>query len=103
MSCENSEEDINLEPVLPHLHQLLSKREHPKTLCPSEAARALSTTELKEAGAESWRDLMSIIRSLCFQMRDDGEIEILQRGQVLPETQTAANTLGPIRVRKKLK
>lgn len=101
--CANScEDNINLEPVLPHLQNLLSKREHPKTLCPSEAARALSYAELKDAGAGTWRDLMPAIRSLCFQMRDEGAVEILQRGEVLAESQTIEDTRGPIRIRRKV-
>ncbi len=100
MSGDRSENEINLESVLPHLQNLLAKREHPKTICPSEAARALSNSELKDTGVGSWRDLMPAIRSLCFQMRDEGEVQILQRGQVLPESQTMEDTIGPIRIRK---
>ena len=103
MSDDRSEDVVDLEPVLHHLEDLLSRRKHPKTLCPSEAARALSNAELKKAGAGSWRDLMPAIRSLCFQMRDDGELEILQRGQILPGSQTMQDTRGPIRIRKGLK
>ena len=103
MCANRCEDDINIEPVLPHLQNLLSKREHPKTLCPSEAARALSSAELKCAGAGTWRDLMPAIRSHCFQMRDEGAVEILQRGEVLAEAQTIKNTTGSIRIRRNLK
>ncbi|KAI9875669.1 MAG: hypothetical protein M1823_007425, partial [Watsoniomyces obsoletus] len=77
----------NLDPVFPHLNTLLTKREHPKTLCPSEVARALSNSELQDAGVSTWRELMPNLRTLCFQMRDQGEIEILQKGDVIPEEQ----------------
>ena len=92
--------DVNLDPVLPHLDVLLAKRQHPKTLCPSEVARALSQEELEEAGASQWRDLMPCLRSLCFQLRDEGKLEILQKGNVLPRSQGIRDTSGPIRIRK---
>jgi Protein of unknown function (DUF3253) len=91
----------SLEPVLPHLNHLLDSRSFPKTICPSEAARALSTAELERTGADSWRDLMPAIRELSFQLRNQGELDILQRGEVLPESQTLEQTVGPIRLRKK--
>lgn len=94
-----SNEAINPDPILPHLEQLLQKRQHPKTLCPSEVARALSTGELKEAGVSSWRDLMPYLRELAFQMRDNGQLEILQKGEVLPSDQSLEETTGPIRIR----
>jgi hypothetical protein len=91
----------SLEPVLPHLNHLLDSRSFPKTICPSEAARALSAAELERTGADSWRDLMPAIRELSFQLRDHGELDILQRGEVLPESQTLEQTVGPIRLRRK--
>ena len=103
MSDQLTATTFDLEPVLPHLQDLLSMRAHPKTLCPSEAARALSKAELKDAGVETWRDLMPAIRSLCFRMRDEGGLEILQRGQVLPDSQSMEDTRGPLRIRKGLK
>lgn len=94
-----ADEAVNSDPILPHLEQLLQKRQHPKTLCPSEVARALSQEQLKEAGVSSWRDLMPYLRNLAFQMRDNGEVEILQKGNVLPSDQTLEQTTGPIRIR----
>lgn len=94
-----SNQFINPDPILNHLDNLLQKRQHPKTLCPSEVARALSAGELKDAGVSSWRDLMPHLRELAFQLRDDGQIEILQKGNVLPSDQTLQKTTGPIRIR----
>jgi hypothetical protein len=91
----------SLDPVIAHLNRLLDSRSPPKTICPSEAARALSTTELQTTGASSWRDLMAAIRQLAFQFRDEGELEILQKGDILPESQTLEQTVGPIRLRRK--
>lgn len=92
--------DYDLDAAQSQLDRLLDTREYPKTLCPSEVARALSTTELSEAGASSWRDLMPALRAKAFELRDAGIIEILQRGQVLPLEQGLTQTTGPIRIRK---
>ncbi len=78
----------SLDPVMPHLNRLLDSRSFPKTICPSEAARALSVTDLQRAGVESWRDLMPAIRELAFGLRDEGVLEILQKGEILPVSQT---------------
>ncbi len=94
---------LSLDPVIPHLNHLLNTRSYPKTICPSEAARALSAADLQSAGADSWRDLMPAIRELAFERRDKGVIDILQKGEVLPESQTLQQTVGPIRLRKKAK
>lgn len=91
---------FNLTPVLAHLERLLESREFPKTICPSEAARALSPQELQASGASSWRDLMQAIRKLAFKLRDDGRLDILQKGDVLPASQDVTSTTGPIRLRK---
>lgn len=90
-----------LDHVIPHLNRLLDSRSFPKTICPSEAARALTAAEIQATGVGSWRDLMPAIRSLAFEMRDSGELEILQRGEILPGSQTWEQTVGPIRLRRK--
>lgn len=91
---------INLDAVRAHLDQILDKRAHPKTMCPSEAARALTQEELEESGAAEWRELMGPLRELAFELRDSGEIEILQKGNILPIDQTCDKTTGPIRLRR---
>lgn len=91
--------EIDLTHVNNHLQQLLVKRQYPKTLCPSEAARALSSAELAESGVTSWRDLMTPLRCHVFELRDQGDLEILQKGNVLPSTQSLEDTVGPIRLR----
>lgn len=79
---------------------LLSQRAHPKTLCPSEVARSLSAADLQELGAQEWRDLMPRLRSMAFEARDRGEIEILQRGEVVDAARGIEDVRGPIRIRK---
>lgn len=93
-------QDIDLTRADSHLQELLAKRQHPKTLCPSEAARALSDAELAESGATHWRDIMVPLRRHAFELRNQGKIEILQKGNVLPVTRSMEDTIGPIRLRK---
>lgn len=93
-------EDIDLTRADEHLQALLNKRQYPKTLCPSEAARALSIAELAESGASHWRDLMGPLRRHAFELRDQGTIEILQKGNVLPMSKSMSDIVGPIRLRR---
>ena len=90
-----------IELVKPHLERLLKAREYPKTICPSEAARALTSSEVAQAGVNTWRDLMPTIRRYAFEIRDSGEVEILQKGQVVPLSKQMNDIRGPIRLRKK--
>ena len=89
-----------LDVILPQLNRLLSSREFPKTICPSEIARAISATDLNFLGISAWRDLMPEIREILWTMRERGEVEILQRGALLPEGTELQNIKGPIRARR---
>ncbi|KAF2009147.1 hypothetical protein BU24DRAFT_428670 [Aaosphaeria arxii CBS 175.79] len=81
---------------------LLEKRQYPKTICPSEVARAFTQQELDALGARTWRDTMHNIRQLIWEMRNDGAVEVLQKGEILSdETMTLEDVHGPIRVRAK--
>jgi hypothetical protein len=86
----------------PHLNLLLAAREYPKTICPSEVARALSTAELREAGISSWRDAMPEIRKVVAEMRRNGEVEVLQKGSIVGGDLGDAleHVVGPIRIRR---
>ena len=86
--------------ILPHLDRLLSSREFPKTICPSEVARAVSAKDLQLSGVSEWRDLMPEVRETLWSMRRRGEVEILQRGAVLAEAIGPQDIKGPIRARK---
>ena len=83
-----------------HLDNLLSSREYPKTICPSEVPRALTAAELGSCGASDWRSLMPAIREILWNMREKGKVEILQKGSVVPEGIELADLKGPIRARK---
>jgi len=87
--------------ITQRLEQLASKRDYPKTLCPSEVARSFSRRVLRELHTEAWRELMAPLRSLCFKLRDEGLLEILQKGDVLPDDLNEEEIRGPIRIRLK--
>jgi hypothetical protein len=67
---------------------LLAQRGPDKTICPSDAARAL-------AGDDGFRPLMDHVRRVAFALADDGALEVTQRGEVI-DGRTAR---GPIRLR----
>lgn len=86
--------------LLPYLNHLLSTRSYPKTICPSECARALSAEELKASGTSSWRDLMPHVREMLWDMRQRGEVEILQKGVPIADEIGLQDIKGPIRARR---
>jgi hypothetical protein len=67
---------------------LLAKRAEGKTICPSEAARAL-------ADGDDFRPHMAVVRDAARALVAHGEIEVLQRGCVVDLD--AAR--GPVRLR----
>jgi len=71
----------------------VAQREYPKTLCPSEVARAFAPSD--------WRPLMPRLRQMAFEARDRDEVEILQGGQVIDADRTIDDVKGPIRIRKR--
>ena len=70
------------------IRELLDVRGEGKTICPSEAARAV--------GGEKWRDLMQPARDAAQRLVDGGEVEITQRGEVVD----VATVRGPVRIRR---
>ena len=82
------------------LEQKLALRLYPKTICPSEVPRTLSISELRAIGVSHWRDLMPEVRKALWDMRDRGQVEILQRGVSLPNDISLDQVNGPIRARK---
>ena len=67
---------------------LARERAPAKTICPSDAARAV--------GGDQWRDLMDEARDIARDLARTGDVEIMQRGEVLdPDAQWR----GPIRIR----
>ena len=68
--------------------ELLERRGPGKTICPSDAARALA--------GRDFRPLMDAARAAAGLVAD-GEIEITQRGQVVD----IAHARGPVRLRRR--
>ena len=70
------------------IRELLERRGPGKTICPSDAARALG-------GDDGFRPLMDPVRAAARAMVDRGELEITQSGRVVdPE-----RARGAIRLR----
>ncbi|KAL6709286.1 hypothetical protein ACN47E_001693 [Coniothyrium glycines] len=91
-------DDAQKDTILRHANRLLSSRDYPKTICPSEIARALSRGELDTLDAAEWRDTMDDIRQVMWEKRECGEVEIMQKGEVVGVT-ALEDIRGPIRVR----
>jgi hypothetical protein len=68
--------------------QLLEQRDPGKTICPSDAARALG-------GDEGFRPLMDVVRAAAADLVTDGRIEVTQHG----ETVDLDRAKGPVRLR----
>lgn len=69
--------------------ELLEHRDAGRTICPSDAARAL-------AGSR-FRPLMDTVRAAAAELVAEGEIEITQRGEVVD----LAQARGAIRLRRR--
>jgi Protein of unknown function (DUF3253) len=69
---------------------LLDARAVGKTICPSEAARAL-------AGDDDFRPLMGAVREAAQTLVEVGAIEVTQRGRPVD----LATVRGPVRLRRR--
>ena len=71
--------------------RLLHERGAGKTICPSEAARAVAGSEQRA----DWEPLMGPARAAAGRLVADGEIVITQKGRVVD----GSAAKGPIRLR----
>jgi len=94
MALDDAQRDI----IWSHADRLLGARDYPKTICPSEIARALSKDELETLRASEWRDTMDDIRQVVWEKREAGEVEVMQKGEVIGDV-SLGQIRGPIRVR----
>ncbi len=78
-----------MDPIERTILSLLSQRDEGKTICPSEAARALY-------GDDDFRPHMDAVRAVAFDLADAGAIAVTQKGEVV-DGRTAR---GPIRLRR---
>jgi hypothetical protein len=67
---------------------LLAQRDEGRTICPSEAARALG-------GDDGFRPLMPLVRDAADHLVRRGELEVTQSGNVVDPS----GARGPIRLR----
>ena len=72
------------------IEELVQGVDSDKSICPSDVARALSTTD--------WREMMPLVRRCADELLANGSIEITQKGKTIPSAQKAK---GPIRLKKK--
>jgi hypothetical protein len=72
------------------IRALLKRRQPSSSMCPSEAARALSSDEA------TWRGLMPQVREVAKSMRAQGQLHITRGGQALGENIDG----GPIRLQR---
>jgi hypothetical protein len=68
---------------------LLDRRGEGKTICPSEAARAL-------AGDDAFREHMDRVRDAAWALADEGAIAVTQHGEPVARD----GVRGPIRLRR---
>lgn len=95
-AAESNRRDV----LIVHIDYLLSSRNFPKTICPSEVPRALTSLELKACGVSDWRTLMPAVRDILWDMREQGQVEILQKGALVPQGVAPSDIKGPLRARK---
>jgi hypothetical protein len=69
--------------------ELLDRRAPDKTICPSDAARALA--------GPNFRPLMDAARAAAAELVAEGQIEVTQHGEVVD----IAQARGPIRLRRR--
>jgi hypothetical protein len=68
--------------------ELLDERA-PKTICPSDVARAVGP-------ADAWRELMQPVRDAAARLADFHLVEVTQRGEVVD----VRSARGPVRIRR---
>ena len=87
MAAQPKDTDAELERTI---LSLLDDRAPTSTICPSDAARAVGTTD-------GWRSLMGPAREAAGRLVEAGKVEITQGGEVV-DLDTAR---GPIRIRRR--
>jgi hypothetical protein len=72
---------------------LLAQRADGATICPSEAARLVGSTD---EAVDAWRDLMEPARRAAARLVASGDVEVTQGGEVVDP----GTARGPIRIRR---
>lgn len=79
---------VNREQARRTILALLEQRDPGKTICPSDAARALG-------GDDGFRPLMDLVRAAAAELVSDGQVEVTQHGEPVDLDRAR----GPIRLR----
>ena len=70
------------DPIAQQIFDLLAARGPGKSICPSEAARAMQAAHGKaNASAEAWRRYLAPVRQQALHLARRGEILILRKGK----------------------
>ncbi|ODQ51764.1 hypothetical protein SAICODRAFT_8692 [Saitoella complicata NRRL Y-17804] len=100
MSSETGAGPISEEVLRETIVELVDSTRSPEsTRCPSEVPRRLAK-EGRLTERTEWRDYMDATRKVVFEMRDQGELEVMQKGQIVEVG--LEEIRGPIRMRRKL-
>lgn len=67
----------------------LLEQRAPKTICPSDVARAVGP-------ADGWRELMDPVREAAQRLVEQGRLEVTQKGEVVD----LRTVRGPVRLRR---
>ena len=74
---------------------LARERGTAKSICPSEAARAVAA----QAGVETWQSFMKPVRQAAIRLARAGQIEILRKGKLVALPAPMDDVRGVIRLR----
>ena len=83
---EEPRDEADRERLAAAIRALLRHRDG-STICPSDAARV--------AGGPRWRRLMEPARAVVLTMRDEGVVELRQRGEVVQDPAPGPLRIGP--------
>ncbi|KAK6067216.1 hypothetical protein SCUP515_10297 [Seiridium cupressi] len=61
----------------------IEAREYPKTTCPSEVARGMSSDELSSLGCADWCAAMDLVRQEAWSMSQRGLLDVTQKGEAI--------------------
>ena len=82
MNEATRQDGTNADPIAQQIFDLLAERGAGKSICPSEAARALQKTYGKaSAPADAWRRYLAPVRQQALHLARRGDLLILRKGK----------------------
>ncbi|MFC6645907.1 DUF3253 domain-containing protein [Granulicella cerasi] len=91
--CRSGKHDAHAKDLEQTILRLLDERGSGKTICPSEAARAIAASDEREA----WEPLMEPARAAARRLVAQGVIDVTQHGHVID----GSTAKGPIRLKRR--